>query len=142
MATILFGYIVFGLAALVVPLTVSGYLLGRHFGKDQFARRYRGSLLAYNMTVIVVASVAVLTNGNEFFGPLLAFLICFAPIYVAGLCVKGYKMRLLAQEDHCSNCGYSLKGNITGRCPECGTTVASKIPNPRSKRNRDHVGTA
>ena len=26
--------------------------------------------------------------------------------------------------DHCSNCGYNLTANTTGRCPECGRDVA------------------
>ena len=25
--------------------------------------------------------------------------------------------------DHCQNCGYDLTGNVSGRCPECGTPV-------------------
>jgi hypothetical protein len=25
---------------------------------------------------------------------------------------------------HCQHCGYDLTGNISGRCPECGQTVA------------------
>ncbi len=29
---------------------------------------------------------------------------------------------------HCSYCGYNLTGNVSGMCPECGTTVASKEP--------------
>ncbi len=24
---------------------------------------------------------------------------------------------------HCQNCGYNLTGNVSGRCPECGTAV-------------------
>jgi hypothetical protein len=25
---------------------------------------------------------------------------------------------------HCVACGYDLTGNVSGRCPECGTTIA------------------
>jgi hypothetical protein len=25
----------------------------------------------------------------------------------------------------CNQCGYSLRGNVSGRCPECGTVIAS-----------------
>jgi len=25
---------------------------------------------------------------------------------------------------HCQKCGYDLTGNVSGRCPECGTTTA------------------
>ena len=24
---------------------------------------------------------------------------------------------------HCQQCGYNLTGNVSGRCPECGTAV-------------------
>jgi hypothetical protein len=24
---------------------------------------------------------------------------------------------------HCQNCGYNLTGNVSGRCPECGTPI-------------------
>ncbi len=27
---------------------------------------------------------------------------------------------------HCRNCGYDLTGNVSGRCPECGSEVAPK----------------
>lgn len=26
-----------------------------------------------------------------------------------------------SKSGHCRNCGYNLTGNVTGRCPECGT---------------------
>ncbi|MBU0617500.1 MAG: hypothetical protein KKI02_07270 [Planctomycetes bacterium] len=26
---------------------------------------------------------------------------------------------------HCQNCGYDLTGNVSGRCPECGTPTAN-----------------
>ncbi len=27
-------------------------------------------------------------------------------------------------ENHCARCGYDLTGNVSGRCPECGQTIA------------------
>ncbi len=27
---------------------------------------------------------------------------------------------------HCQTCGYNLTGNVSGRCPECGTTVKAE----------------
>ena len=29
------------------------------------------------------------------------------------------------QAGHCQKCGYNLTGNVSGRCPECGTPVKS-----------------
>ncbi len=28
---------------------------------------------------------------------------------------------------HCQNCGYDLTGNVSGRCPECGTPVDDDV---------------
>jgi hypothetical protein len=28
--------------------------------------------------------------------------------------------------DHCPHCGYNLTGNISGTCPECGTSIPQK----------------
>jgi len=25
---------------------------------------------------------------------------------------------------HCKNCGYNLTGNVSGKCPECGTSIS------------------
>ena len=30
------------------------------------------------------------------------------------------------QEGQCSNCGYDLTGNVSGRCPECGESLSLK----------------
>jgi len=32
----------------------------------------------------------------------------------------------------CSKCGYNLTGNVSGRCPECGTPVQSVDGRSRS----------
>ena len=31
---------------------------------------------------------------------------------------------------HCQNCGYDLTGNVSGVCPECGTTVKREDKTP------------
>lgn len=38
----------------------------------------------------------------------------------------------------CIRCGYPLRGNVSGRCPECGTGVA-RVPNPGGVA-RNHMG--
>jgi len=55
--------------------------------------------------------VIVLPIG--FFTALLAFLILFARIRTRGRFTKG----------RCLSCGYDLKGNVSGTCPECGTAA-------------------
>ena len=44
--------------------------------------------------------------------PVLA--VCFGP-------VRRYRRR---RRGRCVTCGYDLRGNVSGRCPECGTPVA------------------
>jgi hypothetical protein len=34
---------------------------------------------------------------------------------------------------HCRNCGYDMTGNVSGRCPECGTAVPP-IAGPHNRR--------
>ena len=33
-----------------------------------------------------------------------------------------------ARPGHCPNCGYNLTGNVSGRCPECGTRHGLRDP--------------
>ncbi len=30
--------------------------------------------------------------------------------------------------DYCARCGYNLKGNVSGICPECGIRIPSRPP--------------
>ena len=48
---------------------------------------------------------------------------------LAALCMADYQMRndcgirQRRQKVLCRHCGYNLTGNISGVCPECGTSV-------------------
>jgi hypothetical protein len=37
-----------------------------------------------------------------------------------------YRARRPIPPGHCQKCGYDLTGNVSGRCPECGTPVRSE----------------
>ena len=41
----------------------------------------------------------------------------------------------VVDESRCANCGYSLLGNISGTCPECGTQVTDE-----PKHTREQIG--
>ncbi len=57
----------------------------------------------------------------------LALLLLFVPIYV--VCwLKLERTSILIAPGHCTQCDYNLTGNISGICPECGTTI-NKTPN-------------
>jgi Flp pilus assembly protein TadB len=64
-------------------------------------------------------------------GPIWALVIVAAPIALAGLALapfirQGYRQERRAdrlKSGRCLACGYSLRGNTSGVCPECGTPV-------------------
>ncbi len=44
-------------------------------------------------------------------------------VLVAATGMLWYFDRRRFPPDHCQYCGYDLTGNVSGRCPECGTVV-------------------
>jgi len=54
-----------------------------------------------------------------------AWLPLWIPFVLVGapLAVAWGRERARVPPGHCRKCGYDLTGNISGRCPECGTTV-------------------
>lgn len=52
-----------------------------------------------------------------------AFPLLWAWIYVRSLNALFRRLRA----GHCGACGYDLTGNLSGRCPECGTATAAQI---------------
>lgn len=51
------------------------------------------------------------------------FFVLLATTPVAYRCWQNRPHRF--KEHQCSNCGYNLTGNTSGRCPECGTRIDS-----------------
>ena len=56
---------------------------------------------------------AVLHPPNPFWIPVLVFGAATALLW--------YMDRRRVPSGHCRKCGYDLTGNVSGRCPECGT---------------------
>lgn len=54
-------------------------------------------------------------------GGLGAYIIAMMTAGVADLILD--RLRMFAQPGKCHTCGYNLKGNTSGRCPECGTEI-------------------
>lgn len=73
--------------------------------------------------VVRLAVVELDLLGREFVLAELAGLACAGAI---GVFVGMRKFKQIAPGDgepRCASCGYCLRGNISGRCPECGTPV-------------------
>jgi hypothetical protein len=57
------------------------------------------------------------------------------PLWLPGVALLSAGTALLwhrrrPREGYCSTCGYNLTGNVSGRCPECGTPMATSGPRP------------
>jgi hypothetical protein len=49
----------------------------------------------------------------------------FVPAVIAiGLSIVFHR-RIVPLENTCAKCGYSLVGNVSGRCPECGSEAST-----------------
>ena len=68
--------------------------------------------------------------------PLLLGIMIGMPLGVLSLCVRGLLPARQLAEGRCRKCGYDLTGNITGRCPECGTPTAAVVASDAEYRRR------
>jgi hypothetical protein len=62
-------------------------------------------------------------------GELPLWLVC-PPLALLVLLVSSLRRRS-KRGDFCLKCGYNLAGNVSGRCPECGSAVAPRRQAPR-----------
>jgi len=49
---------------------------------------------------------------------------CVAPVVVGPTAYLWWRDRRRIPPGYCQKCGYNLTGNVSGRCPECGSPVA------------------
>jgi hypothetical protein len=78
--------------------------------------------------VIIIAGAMVATafptDSSESTYAVYAFWLILTG-YLALLALRFVRARRI-KPGHCNQCGYSLTGNTSGVCPECGTPVAGK----------------
>ena len=48
--------------------------------------------------------------------------------------IRSDRRAQLVGAHRCGTCGYDLTGNISGRCPECGTSLPASAPTPPADR--------
>jgi hypothetical protein len=66
-------------------------------------------------------------KGFDFSAPFwLVAALLLAPV-LAPIVVRRAVRARRAKKGRCANCGYNLTGNVSGRCPECGTFVPESV---------------
>ena len=76
---------------------------------DMLARNKRGYIVAVRRASIPLWVVIVSSAG-------LGLGLTAVPLLIRSL--RAWRRRAVG---HCPTCGYDLTGNVSGRCPECGT---------------------
>lgn len=91
------------------------------------------AILSYQRSGLRTGSAADCFTMGAVFG--------FATLVVGLLCVLLFAIplrhaRYFWRPGLCDQCGYSLEGNVSGRCPECGQAVARGATTRRRNQNR------
>jgi hypothetical protein len=55
-----------------------------------------------------------------------AYFVAAFALLPLGFVILSVVRRKTSGKSTCTSCGYNLTGNISGVCPECGTTVAAQ----------------
>lgn len=99
---------------------LSGRALRNRVGQSMLLRK---SLLATPATWICPAVCVLFMCGGEFPTDicLLSTLVLVVSCVLTGATLGLGKRRLAV--NLCGTCGYNLTGNVSGRCPECGTPI-------------------
>lgn len=68
--------------------------------------------------------------------------VLFVPLWLLyapalGLSIWAWRRCGRFPRGHCSTCGYDLQGNLSGVCPECGTSIAKGIRESGSTHAND-----
>lgn len=137
--------LLFGLAVTLLPVPLSAYC---HYCID---RKKGTALFKYLLLIsgvyaaacfiIVIGEAAVLYPADLVMGMVAALI---GGAVVCGLCMAAgavaerifSKRRRFVTGRYCVKCDYDLTGNISGRCPECGTPTGAPGPDAFPTRNR------
>ena len=93
---------------------------------------WRGFWLAVSFWVLLVVAAYVVApeyaDGMCMWSPIVAVLglVCTGHAKSAFREWQFRQLERRLQTDVCRGCGYNLHGNVSGRCPECGTKVQQR----------------
>ncbi|HKQ47230.1 MAG TPA: hypothetical protein VJZ71_04070 [Phycisphaerae bacterium] len=72
---------------------------------------------------MIAAGIGTGSRFQKIFGGII--MIGSPCVAIALMVVEGRRnKRESMPPGHCHSCGYNLTGNVSGRCPECGTPVS------------------
>ena len=85
------------------------------------------------MAILLAGAFVFIASAEVTWGPLLGFCGFVATIYLGDRFVHLPARRYVERIDNyqCLHCGYSLTGNASGFCPECGSIVSPDERYPR-----------
>jgi hypothetical protein len=87
------------------------------------------AIAALVVALAVLPSIVYVLQRFLFPGtPLILLMLAVLPGYalvVAGVVIAVRRYTRKPPPGFCQNCGYNLKGNVSGACPECGTDIDS-----------------
>ena len=123
---------------------VASFFAGHAVAAVKATRRVRRSVLLASPATYLVAlfwlAFWVLdewSTSRVLYGAILSGVLLF-PSYL--LVWFGFQQarrrRRVGQEHLCEECDYNLRGNVSGRCPECGTSVEGKTEDNRDAPDR------
>ena len=92
-------------------------------------RKFEVVMLFVMMAVFVVVE-AWLKHGPWYLPPAFFLGLGVCAVLVVAMRAQGRVDDLGRDPDErpCTNCRYDLRGNVSGRCPECGTAVEIALP--------------
>ncbi len=125
----------------LVPLGCFSPLIALRFGRRRaglgFGLHLRNELDRYAKMMVPVCGLFVVGLSLSFLSVVFTLLLTVAGLLLIGGAVWGWSIafRLLGSVERCrrewlnlcTRCGYSLRGNTTGVCPECGAAVSEPI---------------
>jgi len=113
--------------------------------KKQFRRPFWCSYVTAYVAIgigVTIFDASAHPGGDvilKFFGLLLTMGGIIVFVSALSYSLKFVLLRKLPVRRFCRSCGYNLRGNVTGVCPECGTRWGDEESNERTHKQTHEV---